>query len=70
MPAAMHTRNRFLSTTEAAQLLDESGQNVRRRCEAGQLEALRIGRNWKVERADVQRVLDGEKQLPPVTANA
>lgn len=39
---------RFISTAEASRLLHVSEDTVRRRCVAGRLPAVRVGRLWRI----------------------
>jgi excisionase family DNA binding protein len=49
---------RSVTTAEAAASLGISPRRVRRLCEKGQLEAVRVGRDWQIQEDSVQRRLE------------
>lgn len=50
----MSNQKPYLSTAEAAKLLDVSPQRVRDLIKAARLEAFKIGRDWAVSRKSVE----------------
>ena len=54
---------RLLTTQEAAEFLRVSRATIRRWCKAGQLPAVRIGRQWRIDMDQLERVLAGEAPL-------
>ena len=54
---------RLLTTQEAAEFLRVSRATIRRWCKAGQLPAVRIGRQWRIDMDQLERVLAGELPL-------
>ncbi len=57
----------LLTTAQVARLLGRSRQRIGQLIDAGQLPAVRLGRRWMVERADLQTVLRpvGRPRLTP-----
>jgi excisionase family DNA binding protein len=51
---SMKQQKPYLSTAEAAKLLDVSPQRVRDLIKAGRLEAFKVGRDWAVSRKSVE----------------
>ena len=54
---------RLLTTQEVAEFLRVSRATIRRWCKAGQLPAVRIGRHWRIDMDQLERVLAGEVPL-------
>ena len=54
---------RLLTTQEAAEFLRVSRATILRWCKAGQLPAVRIGRQWRIDMDQLERVLAGELPL-------
>jgi excisionase family DNA binding protein len=54
---------RLLTTQEAAEFLRVSRATILRWCKAGQLPAVRIGRQWRIDMDQLKRVLAGEVPL-------
>ena len=51
---------RLLTTQEAAEYLRVSRATILRCCKAGQLPAMRIGRQWRIDMDQLERQLTGE----------
>jgi excisionase family DNA binding protein len=51
---------RLLTTQEAAEYLRISRATILRWCKAGQLPAVRIGRQWRIDTDQLERLLTGE----------
>ena len=51
---------RLLTTQEAAEFLRVSRATVLRWCRAGQMPAVRIGRQWRIDMEQLERMLRGE----------
>jgi len=52
--------HRLLTTQEAAEYLRVSRATILRCCRAGQLPAVRIGRQWRIDMDQLERLLRGE----------
>lgn len=53
--------SQYIGAVEAARLLGISRQAVTLACRAGRLKAIRIGRDWLIERASVAGYQKGHK---------
>lgn len=51
---------RFLSTTELAKILGINRVVVYKKIKTGEIKAIRVGRNFVIDRKDLKRILDGE----------
>jgi len=54
----------LLTTAEVAKILRVSDKTVLRIIEAGQLPAVRVGKRWRVSRADLQEYLSRQRKPP------
>jgi excisionase family DNA binding protein len=54
---------RLLTTQEAAEFLRVSRATIRRWCKARELPAVQIGRQWRIDMDQLERVLAGEALL-------
>ncbi|WP_127480587.1 helix-turn-helix domain-containing protein [Nocardioides pantholopis] len=61
------TSDDFLTVPEVAQRLRVNPATVRRWIEAGTIPAVKIGRSYRVELAQVQAVIDGHRTTTPLT---
>lgn len=50
----------YLKTAEVAVILRETRANVSRRCKRGEIEATRVGRNWRISQAALDAFLAPE----------
>ncbi len=58
MSTADHARASFLTVAEVAALLRVSNMTVYRLIKSGQLPAIRVGKNYRLRRPDVERYLN------------
>jgi len=54
----------FLTCVEAAELADCSAEAIRRWCDTGILPARKIVGRWRIDPADLDRLLYGHKRHP------
>jgi len=54
---------RLLTTREAAEYLRVSRATILRCCRAGRLPAVQIGRQWRIDMDQLERLLTGEVAL-------
>jgi len=55
----------YVSSTEAARLLEYDTSHVRRLCSEGKLDAVKIGRNWLVKRSSIQAYKENKPKPGP-----
>ena len=64
----------FLTTEEVLEYLQVNLRTVYRLIKAGKIPAVRVGRQWRFKRADLDAWLDGQRSRksrnPPVAATA
>jgi len=63
-------REAFLTTDEVLGYLQVNLRTVYRLIEAGKLPAVRVGRQWRFRRKDIDAWLDGQHQVPPAAVAA
>jgi excisionase family DNA binding protein len=56
--------DRLLTVLEVAELMRVSNMTVYRLIKAGQLAALRVGKNYRIRESDVERYLSDRTVLP------
>lgn len=55
----------WLTTAEVAVVIRETRANVSRRCKRGEIEATRVGRNWRISQAALDAFLAPEPGPEP-----
>jgi excisionase family DNA binding protein len=56
----------WLTTAEVAEVIRETRENVSRRCKRGDIEAVQIGRNWRISEAALEAFLTPKPTAAPV----
>ena len=46
---------RYLTTAEVGDIIQETSENVSRRCAAGQIPATKLGNQWRISEADFEK---------------
>lgn len=64
MPSPVSPPDAFLTTDEVLAYLQVNLRTVYRLIDAGKLPAVRVGRQWRFRRRDVDAWLDGQRQAP------
>lgn len=57
--------DKVLTTQEAAEHLRVSKATILRWCKAGKLPAFRIGREWRINMAELDKIMLGQKPIDP-----
>lgn len=68
MPTTPPDHEAFLTTEEVLAYLQVNLRTVYRLIEAGKLPAVRVGRQWRFRRKDIDAWLDAQRQMPPAAA--
>lgn len=48
---------RYLTCAEAGDIARESADTIRRRCKAGQIHAVKLGKQWRIAESEMARFL-------------
>lgn len=48
---------RYLTCAEAGDIARESADTIRRRCKAGQIQAVKLGGSWRISESELTRFL-------------
>lgn len=62
MPEPSKLETDVMTIAEAAAYLRVNPQTVYRRLQSGELPGAKVGRSWRVRRADLDRFLTGERR--------
>lgn len=55
-----------LTVSETAELLGTSERSVRRACQFEQLPALKLGRQWRIRRRDIEELLEQRRRFADI----